>query len=49
MSGIFCISLKTQTGLEQEDMQMTEQLIEWLGRYGADADGGVTRLLYTRS
>jgi allantoate deiminase len=41
--------LKTETGLEQEDMQMTEQLIEWLGRYGADADGGVTRLLYTRS
>ena len=30
-------------------MEMTEQLIEWLGRIGADEDGGVTRLLYTRS
>lgn len=33
----------------KEHMETTEQLIEWLSRYGADEDGGVTRLLYTRS
>lgn len=30
-------------------MQMTEELIEWLGMIGSDSDGGVTRLLYTPS
>ncbi|MWV46473.1 allantoate deiminase [Paenibacillus sp. HJL G12] len=30
-------------------MQMTEELIQWLGTIGSDSDGGVTRLLYTPS
>lgn len=30
-------------------MQTTEQLIQWLGDFGSDTDGGVTRLLYTPS
>ncbi|MET3851581.1 allantoate deiminase [Paenibacillus sp. OAE614] len=30
-------------------MLMTEQLIQWLGSFGADEDGGVTRFLYTPS
>lgn len=29
--------------------QQTEQLLQWLSRYGADPSGGVTRLLYSES
>lgn len=34
---------------ERSGMQMVEQWIQWLGSFGSDSDGGVTRLLYTPS